>query len=263
MNGWRPEPDRRHFLGVCIDPLTIDEAVARCVKAIEQREPITIGVLNAAKIVRLRKQARLCEAVLGCDLILADGQSVVWASRLLRKRLPERVAGIDLMLELLPEAERRGHRVFFLGARPEVLEKTLDEVRRRCPRLKVAGSRHGYFTPAESPDVADEIRESQADLVFIGVSSPMKEHFVADWAPRTGAQVVHGVGGAFDVLGGEVRRAPLWWQEHGLEWLYRVLQEPMRLGPRYFTTNFTFVVLVMLESLRTLLSRVVHPRRRP
>lgn len=250
MKAHRREPDRRHFLGVRLDPLTIDETVARCVKAVEERSPLTIGVLNAAKIVRLRKDRRLARAVLGCDLVLADGQSVVWAARLLARPLPERVAGIDLMLALLPEAERRGHRVFLFGARPEVLERTLVEIRRRFPRLEVAGSRHGYFSSAEAPSIADEIREARTDLLFIGVSSPMKELFVRDWAPRTGAQVAHGVGGTFDVLAGEVRRAPEWWRRHGLEWLYRVVQEPMRLGPRYFTTNFAFVMLVARELLR-------------
>ncbi|QXJ21536.1 WecB/TagA/CpsF family glycosyltransferase [Actinomadura graeca] len=256
MKAQRSEPNRplqrAHFLGVHLDPLTIDETVARCVKAVEERSPITIGVLNAAKIVRLRKDPRLSKAVLGCDLVLADGQSVVWAAGLLRRPLPERVAGIDLMLSLLPEAERRGHRVFFLGARQEVLDRTVAEILRRFPRLEVAGSRNGYFSSAEAPEVADEIRESGADLLFIGVSSPMKELFVQDWSARTGSQVVHGVGGTFDVLAGEVRRAPEWWQRHGLEWLYRCLQEPMRLGPRYFTTNFAFVLLVARELVRGL-----------
>ncbi|MEU5878057.1 WecB/TagA/CpsF family glycosyltransferase [Spirillospora sp. NPDC047279] len=233
-----------------VDPLTIDETVARCVKAVEERSPVTIGVLNAAKIVKMRKDERLREAVLSCDVVLADGQSVVWASRHLRRPLPERVAGIDLMLALLPEAERRGHRVYLMGARQEVLDRMVAELLRRFPKLVIAGSRHGYFSSAEAPDIADEIRESKADLLFIGVSSPMKELFVRDWAARTGAQVVHGVGGTFDVLAGEVRRAPVWWQRHGIEWLYRVLQEPRRLGPRYFTTNFAFIVLVARELMR-------------
>ncbi|MFD0688151.1 WecB/TagA/CpsF family glycosyltransferase [Actinomadura fibrosa] len=257
----RYEPDRRHLLGVHLDPLTIDETVARCVKAVEERSPMTIGVLNAAKIVRLRRDPRLRRAVLGCDLVLADGQSVVWASRLLGAPLPERVAGIDLMLALLPEAERRGDRVYFLGARQDVLDRTVAEVRRRFPRLEVAGSRHGYFSSAEAPAVADAVRETGADLLFVGVSSPMKELFVEEWSARTGVQVAHGVGGTFDVLAGEVRRAPEWWQRHGVEWLYRVVQEPLRLGPRYFTTNFAFVVLVAREWTRALRRARSRPRR--
>ena len=165
MKAQRSEPDRRHFLGIHVDPLTIDETVARCVKAVEERSPITIGVLNAAKIVRLRKDPPLSRAVLGCDLVLADGQSVVWAAGLLRRPLPERVAGIDLMLSLLPEAERRGHSVFFLGARQEVLDRTVAEILRRFPRLTVAGSRHGYFSSAEAPEVVRRQLTSNAELI--------------------------------------------------------------------------------------------------
>jgi N-acetylglucosaminyldiphosphoundecaprenol N-acetyl-beta-D-mannosaminyltransferase len=260
MNG---PVSRREFLGVWLDPLTIDETVAQCVKAVEERAPLTIGVLNAAKIVKLRRDERLRRAVLDCDLVLADGQSVVWASRLLDEPLPERVAGIDLMLALLPEAERRGDRVFFFGARPEVLERTLAEVRRRFPGLVIAGSRHGYYNQDQAPAIADRIRGAGTDLLFIGVSSPMKELFIRDWSARTGACVAHGVGGTFDVLAGEVQRAPEWWQRHGLEWLYRVIQEPLRLGPRYFTTNVTFVALVALASLRHGAARILARRRPP
>jgi N-acetylglucosaminyldiphosphoundecaprenol N-acetyl-beta-D-mannosaminyltransferase len=246
--------DGRHrFLGVWLLPLTLDEMVARCLKAVEERAPVSIGVLNAAKIVKMRKDPELRDAVLGCDLVVADGQSVVWAGRVLRRRLPERIAGIDLLLTLLPEAEQRGHRVYFLGAKADVLATMIEEVRRRFPELEIAGYRDGYFTAAEGPAVAEAVRESRADLLFIGVSSPKKELFVRDQAQRTGAYVVHGVGGSFDVLAGKVQRAPVWWQRNGLEWLYRALQEPLRLGPRYLTTNIVFLALLAREWLTGLL----------
>jgi N-acetylglucosaminyldiphosphoundecaprenol N-acetyl-beta-D-mannosaminyltransferase len=209
-----------------------------------------VGCVNAAKLVRMRGNDRLRDAVTGCDLVLADGQSVVWASRLLGQPLPERVAGIDLLLGLLPEAARRGQRVYFLGAREDVLGRMLTAVADRFPDLKVAGARDGYFSAAEAPAVADAIHEARADLLFLGMSSPKKELFEEEWGPRTGAFVVHGVGGSFDVLAGEVRRAPVWWREHGMEWLYRAIQEPLRLGPRYFTTNARFVGIVARELLR-------------
>lgn len=240
---------RRRFLGIWLAPLTLDETVAQCVSAVEERAPIRIGVLNAAKIVKMRKDSGLRDAVLDCDLILADGQSVIWAGRLLKEPIPERVAGIDLMNALLPEAERLGYRVFFLGARSDVLQNMLDEVAFRYPGLKIAGSRDGYFSAKEEPAIADAIRDTGTDLLFIGISSPKKEVFVHKWGLRTGAYVVHGVGGSFDVLAGAVQRAPSWWQKNGLEWLYRVIQEPLRLGPRYITTNTVFLVLLAHEML--------------
>jgi N-acetylglucosaminyldiphosphoundecaprenol N-acetyl-beta-D-mannosaminyltransferase len=241
---------RRELLGIPIDALTIDETVVRCAAAVEEGGLLKIGVVNAAKVVNMRRDARLRTAVLGCDLVLADGQSVVWASRVLGAPLPERVAGIDLLLSVLPVAAERGYRVYFLGARDEVLDRAVAELIRRFPGLKVAGTRNGYFSAAQTPEVVAGIQASGADLLFLGMSSPKKELFVRDWGEHTGAHVVHGVGGSLDVLAGEVRRAPVWWQRHGIEWLYRAIQEPMRLGPRYLTTNTRFVGLVAAEFVR-------------
>ncbi|GAA5081993.1 N-acetylglucosaminyldiphosphoundecaprenol N-acetyl-beta-D-mannosaminyltransferase [Thermocatellispora tengchongensis] len=243
-------PERAALLGTVLDPLGMREVVARCVAAVDAGEYLSIGVVNAAKIVHMRADAMLRESVLDCDLVLADGQAVVWASRVLGRPVPERVAGIDLFLELLAEAARRGHRVYFLGARPHVLERVVAEARRRFPGLVVAGARDGYFPVEESETVAKEIAATDPDLLFLGITSPKKEIFVGEWGRATGAKVVHGVGGSFDILAGEIRRAPRVWQRAGLEWLYRLLQEPVRLGPRYLTTNTRFVLLLAAERLR-------------
>lgn len=244
------EPARPHVLGVTVDAFTMTQAVTRCTDAMESGRYLSIGVVNAAKIVAMRQDLSLRQAVSGCEMILADGQSVVWASRMLRVPLPERVAGIDLFQVLLAEAALRGSRVYFLGARPDVLAQMLDEVGSTFPGLSVAGARDGYFTAEDEPEVAAEIRRSGADLLFIGMSSPKKELFLSRWGKATGASVVHGVGGSFDILAGITQRAPLWYQKHGLEWLYRVRQEPLRLSRRYLTTNASFMVMVAREVIR-------------
>ena len=140
-------------------------------------------------------------------MILADGQSVVWASRMLRVPLPERVAGIDLFLELLAEADRGGTASTSSG-RGQTSRPDAGRGRPAVPGPAVAGARDGYFQPDEEPEVAAEIRRSGADLLFIGMSSPKKELFLSQWGEATGARVVHGVGGSFDVLAGVTRRAP-------------------------------------------------------
>jgi N-acetylglucosaminyldiphosphoundecaprenol N-acetyl-beta-D-mannosaminyltransferase len=238
---------QKSLFGLPIDAVTMAQAVDRCVEAVEWEQYFTVGVVNAAKIVAMKKNAALRQAVTDCDMILADGQSVVWASRILQSALPERVTGIDLFLELLAVASRRSYRVYFLGARQEVLERVLAEVRSRYPDISIAGFRNGYFDPDEEERVAADIGDAQADLLFVAMSSPKKELFLRNWGEKTGVCVVHGVGGSFDVLAGETRRAPIWYQKHGLEWLYRARQEPIRLGRRYLTTNLAFIRLVASE----------------
>ena len=239
----------RGLPGIRLDPLRLADAVARCTAAVENGGRLRVGAVNAAKVVAMRTNTALAEAVTGCDLVLADGQAVVWASGLLGARLPERVAGIDLFSGLLAEAARRRHRVYFLGARPEVLRACLTEIGHRYPGLVIAGGRDGYFSAGQERAVAEGIRQARADLLFIGMSSPRKELFAARWGEVTGAHVIHGVGGSFDILAGLTRRAPLWWQRHGLEWLYRALQEPGRLGRRYLKTNGAFMLLVARAAL--------------
>jgi N-acetylglucosaminyldiphosphoundecaprenol N-acetyl-beta-D-mannosaminyltransferase len=245
---------RQDVLGVPLDALTLGETVQLCMGAVEAGELLEVGVVNAAKIVKMGQDPALREAVLGCDLIVADGQSVVWASRVLRRPLPERVAGIDLFQRLMYMAEQQGRSVYFLGARPEVLEVMVARIRAQHPDLRIAGSHHGYYSAEEAPEIADAIKGSGADLLFLGMTSPKKEVFVATYGKRTGAKVVHGVGGSFDVLAGVVKRAPAVWQRLGCEWLYRAVQEPRRLGRRYLTTNVAFIGLVTREWVRTVRS---------
>jgi N-acetylglucosaminyldiphosphoundecaprenol N-acetyl-beta-D-mannosaminyltransferase len=241
---------RQQLFGLWFDAITLRQAVARCTDAITEGRCLTVGVVNAAKVVTMRRNPGLRAAVAGSDMILADGQSVVWASRMLRGPLPERVAGIDLFQELLAEAAERGHRVYFLGARPDVLSRMLAEAGRRFPGLTVAGARDGYYASGEEQEIAAQIRRSRADMLFLGMSSPRKELFINRWGATCGARVIHGVGGSFDVLAGVTRRAPLWYQRHGLEWFYRAKQEPLRLGRRYLTTNVSFMALVAREAIR-------------
>jgi len=252
--------ERTSLFGVELDPLTMDQTVERCLAAVREDRQLEIGVVNAAKLVNMRRDPRLAEAVAGCDLVVADGQAVVWAGRVLRARLPERVAGIDLFLRLLAEAESNSMSVYFLGAKEEVLEEMLLRVADRFPGLKVAGSRNGYFDDSQQESIADDIARSGAHMLFLGMTSPKKEIFTAAYGARTGARVVHGVGGSFDILAGVTKRAPESWQRWGMEWLYRALQEPRRLGRRYLTTNAAFLLMTAREFIR-LTPQAASPNR--
>lgn len=243
----RPTPRgaRLRLLGCPIDAVDMDEAVARCEAAIASGGHMQQVSVNAAKIVTMASDAPLREMVAECDLITADGQSVVWAGRLLGVALPERVAGIDLMQRLLAAAERNDHRVYILGARREVLDTALERLRARYPALRIAGSRDGYYDDAGVDDVCAEIRAARADILFVAMSSPRKEHFLGSHGPALGVGFAMGVGGSIDVIAGITRRAPRLLQRLGLEWAYRLAQEPRRLGPRYLRTNFRFAWMVL------------------
>jgi N-acetylglucosaminyldiphosphoundecaprenol N-acetyl-beta-D-mannosaminyltransferase len=243
-------PGQRQLLfGMYMDALRMDDVIERCHTALVTRRPLLLGVLNAAKIVELRKNALLRQSLMECDLLLADGQSIVWASKLLRRPLPERVAGIDIFSRLLLLAYCEGRSVAFLGARPEVLEEMQHVLAKRFPGLNIAYSHHGYYDAAEAGQIAAGIRESRADMLFLGMTSPKKEIFLASYGASLNVPVLHGVGGSFDIMAGLTRRAPIAWQKCGMEWAYRLLQEPRRLWWRYLRTNTSFVQLTAHEML--------------
>lgn len=237
---------RIEMLDVSIARLTMSDALDCVDVAVSERRRLRIGVVNAAKLVNMRRDPLLREDVLSSDVILADGMSVVWASRLLLGQgLPERVTGIDLMLGVLERGRVLGYRVYLLGARPEILAEACQRVFRDFPGIRIVGQQHGYFTEQEEPEIAARICAAQADVLFVAMSSPRKERFMASWAEQLDVPVTHGVGGSFDVLAGRVRRAPRLWRRCGLEWLYRLAQEPRRLWRRYLVTNSVFIGLVL------------------
>lgn len=243
MNALAPAV-RHELFGCYVDALTMDQAVDRCGDCMAAGTFCQHMALNTAKLVAVQHDDRLRRAVNESALVTADGQGVVWAARLLGCALPERVTGIDLMERLLQLSSSRGYRVFILGARRDVLDRAVEVLGARYPALVIAGYRDGYFTDEETAAVCEQIRRSHAQLLLVAMSSPKKELFLRDHGAALGVPLVMGVGGAIDVLAGRTRRAPLRWQRAGLEWLYRLLQEPRRMAPRYASSNARFAVML-------------------
>jgi N-acetylglucosaminyldiphosphoundecaprenol N-acetyl-beta-D-mannosaminyltransferase len=238
---------RAEFLGAPIDLLTLDETIARAVGAMRNRVLVQHVAINVAKVINMRRQPDLRRDVIESHIAGVDGMGVVWGARLVGVQVPERVAGIDLMMHLLEVCSEQGFRPYFLGARPDVLLRAIDEATRRWPGLKFAGWRDGYFQAGEEPAVVEEIRRSGADCLFIGMPTPRKERFLHEHRDHLGVPFIMGVGGSFDVLSGLVARAPVPMQELGLEWLHRTFQEPHRMWRRYFETNLAFAGLLASE----------------
>lgn len=242
------ERDRVKVLGCSIDRVDMDQALARCEEAILGGGFVQHMAVNAAKLVAAQDDSYLHESIERSELITADGQAVVWASQLLGDALPTRVAGIDLMHGLLALAAERRYAVYILGARPEVLAQAIVRIKEQFPGIRIVGARDGYYADAEEGDVAAGIAQAQADMLFVAMSSPRKEYFLARHGSTMRVPFVMGVGGSIDVIAGLTRRAPVVLQRLGLEWLYRLLQEPRRLFKRYLVTNFRFVLLVARDA---------------
>lgn len=238
------------YLRVRVDKIGLDDTLEHCERFIRTRVPHQIVVVNVAKLVKAKTDRALRRIINEADLVGADGVPLVWISKILGDPIPGRVNGTDLMERLVKRAAERGHSIYFLGAKPEVVEKVVRIYRTKYPALKVAGYRDGYFKPEEEDQVADEIRESRADIIFLAFGSPKKEIFVRKYLYRMGVPVVHGVGGSFDVVAGVTRRAPVWMQNWGLEWLFRLVQEPGRMWKRYLLTNAGFALLLVAELFR-------------
>lgn len=241
MEKYQVESPQIDVLGVPVHSVTLQSALDVIDGAISKREQLHVGVVNAAKIVNMDRDEGLKDSVLQSDFVLADGMAVVWASRLLNKTpLPERVTGIDLMFGIFRRGMSKKYRVFLLGATEEVSAEVAKRLASYYPGVVLAGRRNGYFSLDEEASIAADIGASKADILLVAITSPKKEKFMAKWADTMGVPVVHGVGGSFDVMAGKVERAPETWQKYGLEWLYRVKQEPGRLWKRYLVTNVLF-----------------------
>jgi N-acetylglucosaminyldiphosphoundecaprenol N-acetyl-beta-D-mannosaminyltransferase len=240
-------PRRRavELFGLPVDALTIDQTVEAVREMVSRGGAHQHVSLNAAKVLAARDDPRLAEIIRRCDLVSADGMSVVWAGRLLGARLPERVAGIDLFIRLVETAERDGRSVYFLGARSEVVEQVATVFGRRHPRLRIAGLHDGYW--ADDEQLVEDVRRAQADLLFLAIPSPRKEFWLFDRLDDLGVRFAMGVGGSFDVVAGITGRAPLIVQRLGLEWGWRLIQEPRRMWRRYLVGNLAFVGLTARE----------------
>lgn len=250
-------PVRRSTLMGCpVDLLTSAAVLDEVTRTIDaQSGPKVIQFINGNKIAQVRQDPEMERIMWRADYVLADGQPLLPMGRLLGVKLPERIDGIGLMAKMLKLADQRHYRVFLLGAKQAVLEKCVQKIRRDFPNLQIVGYRNGYFTQAETEEVVKQIRSSRCDMLFLGMGSPMKERFADRYGKETGASVIQGVGGSFDVIAELVKRAPVWIQQIGCEWLYRVVQEPRRMFWRYATTNTQCLYIFSRDWVRSRLRR--------
>lgn len=219
---------RIEVLNVKIDVVTMKEAVSRVEGFIAEKKPHLVVTPNAEMIMMANQDKDFAQIINGADLVVPDGAGVVWAARYNGDVMPERVAGYDLVQHVLVEAASKKYRIYMLGGAPGIVDRAKEAAEKRYPGVNIVGTRHGFFTKQEEPEIVAAITKSQPDILLVALGVPRQEKWLTEYMNQIKASVAIGVGGTFDVMAGAVRRAPLWMQNANLEWLYRLLSEPKR-----------------------------------
>jgi N-acetylglucosaminyldiphosphoundecaprenol N-acetyl-beta-D-mannosaminyltransferase len=249
-------PDTVTLFGVNVSRMTYAQTLDWLERGVLRRPGARACVFsaNVDQLVRCHRDPVFRETYEIAGLVVPDGMPLLWSARLLRRPLPERVTGIDLLYGLCQLASRRGHRCFLLGSREETVARAARNLAGQFPGLAVCGWHHGFL--ADDEEAVAAINAARAEILFVGMGSPLQETWLKRNFPRLLPRLVLPVGGAFEVLAGKRNRAPKAVQRAGMEWAWRMMQEPRRLWRRYLVEDLKFVPLVMNE----LRSRRAGPR---
>lgn len=235
------------MLGCPYDEVDIPCILQQIKASVQQRKVCKIGCQSAPYLMQMRKNPDLLREVESFNIIVADGQGLVWAARFLGKPVGPRIAIPDLCEELFRFAEQEGFSIFIFGAREKVNQKAVENVKTRFPRLKIAGRLNGYYEPSQEPEIVQGIKQAKPDILLVATPTPHKEKFLNKWASELGIPVLVTVGGTVDILGGLYKRAPKWVQCMGMEGVYRVIQDPKRLWRKILINDMLFTLHILRE----------------
>jgi len=242
-----PEPET--IMDCDFHPMKENDVLNWVSKIMKNDECGYITTVNVATLMMMRRNVKLRKFIENSSLRVADGQPIVWLSKLMGKPLPERVTRVDLSESLAGYASRENKSIFLFGATNSVLAGVKKHLLTQYPTLNIVGTMNGYFSDREAAKRADMIKQSKADILLVAMGVPRQENFLYEYWDHLDVQIAIPVGGSFDVLSGKRKRAPKWMQGAGLEWLFRLMQEPKRLIKRYAQTNTQFMVLSIKELL--------------
>ena len=219
---------RTEILGVTFDSVTLDEAVDRAMALLDQEGPHLVATPNPEIVQLAQRDPEFARVLADAALVIPDGVGVVYAARILGRPLKGRVPGIEFASALMGRMAGTGKRLFLLGAKPGVAELAAANLKDKYPGLIVCGTHDGYFK--EDEPVVEAIRQAAADVVFVCLGAPKQEFWMVKNGPASGAHLMVGLGGSLDVFAGVVERAPEAFQKLGMEWFYRLMKEPKRVG---------------------------------
>lgn len=239
------------ILGVKVAQLTVEQFIEQLVSAARARRHWRVGYVNAANFNLVAADRRYAEVLRASDVVYADGQAVVWASRYLGCPLPERVNAGDFFVRFCAACAREQLTLYLLGSRVGIAQRAAENLVARCPGLRIVGARDGHFDPALSDMIVTEINHFAPDILVVGMGAPRQEFWVAERFDKLNVGVAWCVGALFEYLAGETPRAPVWMRKAGLEWLFRLVLEPRRLWRRYLVGNWSFLWRVWRSRRRT------------
>ena len=231
------------ILGLRVDCITPQQAVEALEGFIAAGVPRHVVTADSSMAVLARHDPNLRSIVAGADLVTPDGFGLLWASRLLDSPIPAKVSGVDLAEKLCELSAVKGYRIFFLGAAPGVAEEAALNMTRRFPGAQIVGTRDGYFTAEQEPEIVTQIKAAAPDILLVAFGIPRQEMWINRHKAALEVAVLIGVGGTFDVFSGRVKRAPLWMQNHGWEWLYRLWTNPKKIAKVMTLPQFAFLAL--------------------
>ncbi len=231
------------ILGMRVDCVSPDEALAIIDRFVQERTPRHIVTADASMVVIARQDPEFRAIAEKADLVTPDGWGLLWASRLFRTPIPDKVSGVDLSEQLCEQSPNKGYRLFFFGAGPGVAEEAAVKMRRRYPGANIVGVRDGYFTEQQEPEIAAQIKAAAPDILLVALGIPKQEKWIDRHKAALGVPVLMGVGGTFDVFSGRVKRAPPWMQNTGFEWMFRLIQNPRKFGKVMTLPQFALLAL--------------------
>lgn len=243
--------DSETITGLKVHLVSMDEALGTIAEWVKDRQRQRhIVTADASMAVIARRDPELSDIIREADMVTPDGAGIIWASRLLRRKIVSKVSGVDLVGQLCCMSAHSGCRIFFLGAAPGVAAEAAEKLRAKYPGAQIVGTQDGYFSAKDEPGVVNTIRELAPDILLVAFGIPKQEKWIKRYKGEIGVPVSVGIGGSFDVFSGRVSRAPVWMQKRGLEWLYRLAKNPKKISK--VMTLPQFAILTVLTKLKML-----------
>ena len=236
--------EKVNILGVLVDKISAEEASCKIMEMLKEDRPHSVFTPNSEIIFMAYKDSEFREILINADILSADGIGVVYASKILKNPIKNRAAGYDIACLLIEKAEKSAHRLFLFGGKEGVAEAAKENLEKKYPFLQIVGTHNGYFKPEEESEIIQKINDSKADIVFVCLGAPAQERWIARCADKTSARVFMGIGGSLDVFAGTAERAPKFWCDMGLEWLYRLIKQPWRFWRMLALPKFAITVFL-------------------